>query len=537
MPQLPFTFRDLTRRTADPGSPPKAKAELEADARPKVEAQPHLPSPPEAATEAPSPEKDEAVLSPPRVFSVSELQRTLRVRLENQFGEVSVRGEVSNLRVQSSGHAYFTLKDRRAQLNAVLFATERARLPFRLDDGMSVVAAGRITIYDRSGALQLRVLRCTPEGEGALWAQFQERARKLRAEGLTDPATKRPLPRHPRRIGVVTSRTGAALRDVVRTLIRRDPAVRIRLCHAQVQGRRSTGDLVSAIRCIDRFGDIDVLIVARGGGSLEDLWAFNEEPVARAIIACSVPVVVGVGHETDLTIADMVADKSASTPTAAAAAAVPDYAQVQSRIAALEQRMRRAVRERLTGAQHRLHSRRADLELNRPPLFRWAQELDSALHRAHCSVSARLRRDQSRLSALTRRLQAASPSARLVRARSALEGAPERLTRALQLRLSSLAGARSRLEDRLHPAVTRRLASARARWTAAGGRLDALSPLAVLARGYALVRTEDGRVVRRPSQVEVGHPVEISIAQGRIRATVTEAGPAVDSPMNVDEAD
>ena len=527
MPQLPFSFRALAKGETDKGEidaeapDPTNRNQNEASPRSgaATKARVETPTPRRARSEASGRPREEAA---PKVLSVTELQRMLRLQLERDYAALSVRGEVSNLRVQSSGHAYFTLKDRRAQLNCVLFAQERSRLRFRLADGLSVIATGRVTIYDRSGSLQLRVLRCEPEGEGALWAEFQERARKLRAEGLTDPARKRPLPAHAARVGVVTSRTGAALRDIVRTLIRRDPSVRIRICHAQVQGRRAAGDLVSALRCLDRFGDCDVLILARGGGSIEDLWAFNEEPVARAIVACRTPVIVGVGHETDLTIADMVADHSASTPTAAAAAAVDDRAETKDRLKMLEARLERATRHRVADLGHRLRARASGLDLARPPLHRWAQQVDQLHHRAHSSIATRLSKDQSQLRAFQQRLSAAAPAVRLEKARQALERMPERLQAALQSRLTASEIRLSRLADRLDPATRRRLDTARASLQHHAGRLEALSPLAVLHRGYGLVRTTDGAVVRDADSLTPGQGLSIRVARGTIEAEVQE---------------
>ena len=467
------------------------------------------------------------------MLSVADVQRLLRQHLEGRFGTLSVRGEVSNLRVQSSGHAYFTLKDRRAQLKCVLFADERRRLKFRLADGLSIVATGRVTVYDRTGTLQLRVMGCEPEGEGALWAQFQERARKLRAEGLTDAARKRPVPTHPSRVGVVTSRTGAALRDIVRTLIRRDPSVRIRICHAMVQGSRATGDLVSALRCLDRFGDCDVVIVARGGGSIEDLWAFNEEPVARAIAACSVPVIVGVGHETDLTIADMVADRSASTPTAAAAAAVPDHAEILERLRAIEARLGRAIAHDVGRRRHRLDKERATLELAQPAVHRWAQHLDHLQHRAMSAVASRVAGHQAALRTRHQRLSSAAPAVRLGRARAALERMPARLRRAMQEKLTECVSRLTQAERSLSPSIDAYPRAGRATLAQRTAQLEALSPLAVLHRGYALASTEGGELVRDADRLNEGDNVEIRVAKGRFTATVTGTSEDAPSPSTV----
>lgn len=529
MPQLPFSFRDLAARQPDADAPDAPKSSATTTAPSAAGTKPSPPAVPARTTaRAERPAPILAAAGEGRVYSVTEVQRTLRLRLEASLPSIAVRGEISNLRVQSSGHAYFTLKDRRAQLNCVFFSQERSRIRFRLNDGLAVVATGRITIYDRSGSLQLRVMSCEPVGEGALWAQFQERARLVRDEGLTAPDRKRPLPPHPQRVGVVTSRTGAALRDIVRTLRRRQPSVPIRLCHAQVQGGRATADLVAAIRCIDRFGDCDVLIVARGGGSIEDLWAFNELAVARTIAACSIPVIVGVGHETDLTIADMVADHAASTPTAAAAAAVADRTETVHRFEALHARLHRAVRQQIRHLNAELGAGRAALEGARPPVHRWAQHLDHLQHRAANAVRRRTNAQRARLRALEQRLEAAAPAVRLARARARLNRIPERLLAAVQAQLTGRQGEITALRLRLDPATARALAAHRAQLAEAAARLEALSPLSVLTRGYALVQSRDGAVVRAADALAPGETVEVRVAKGRFTATVVDVEAARD---------
>ncbi|MEL7370042.1 MAG: exodeoxyribonuclease VII large subunit, partial [Myxococcota bacterium] len=349
---------------------------------------------------------------------------------------------------------------------------------------------------------------------------YQKRAAQLRAEGLTDAHRKRALPPHPQCVGIVTSRTGAALRDVLRTIWRRDPAMRVRICHAQVQGARASGDLVSAIRCMARFGDCDVMIVARGGGSLEDLWAFNEMPVVEAISSCPIPVVVGVGHETDLTLCDMVADRSASTPTAAAELVAPDRRETKRRLEALQARLIRAADLCISKYRHRLTLHTGALTRTKPNIHRWSQQLDALHHRAEVAVRQQLDERRQQWTRLERRLQAAAPSARLAQTRSKLERLTAQLDYAMQSRLTQCATQQQALARRLAPAMQRTHDKATAQWQEKTARLEALSPLAVLQRGYALVKTDDGNIVRRATTLKPSDRVHIRLAEGEVEARI-----------------
>jgi len=395
-------------------------------------------------------------LFPRRVFSVSELLAVVRGELETGVGRVWVAGEVSNLAQPASGHVYLTLKDRGGQVRAALFRQHARRLRFALEDGLEVIVHGDVTVYEARGDLQIIVREVEPRGLGALQLAFEQLRARLEAEGLFDAAHKRALPLHPRRVGVVTSPTGAAIRDVVEVTGRRFPATPLLVAPTRVQGDGAEAEIVAALDRVARQPEVDVVLLVRGGGSLEDLLAFNSEAVARAIRACPVPVVCGVGHEVDVSIADLAADARAPTPSAAAALALPDRA-------ALAAQLRRD-RGRLARALERIVERAA---------ARFARSSD-ALH-------------------------AQAPARRLAAAR-------ERLDRALRA-LSRSAGLRVRDDA--------------ARLAAAAARLDALSPLAVLARGYAIVRRGDGTVVRAADQVRVGDALAIHLGSGEIDAAVT----------------
>lgn len=435
---------------------------------------------------------------PQRIQSVSQIQNQLRRELEARYRRVSVRGEMSNLRVPSSGHGYFSLKDRRAQLRCFMWQNDLARLPFRAGNGLEVVATGRLTVYDKSGDLQLQVEKLELHGTGALWEQFERLKRKLEAEGLMDPAIKKPLPAYPKRIGIVTSLAGAALRDVLRAIYRRDPLAHVVLADSKVQGRAVAFQIVSAIRRLDERGETDVIIVCRGGGSIEDLWAFNEEPVARAIAAAKTPIVTGIGHETDTTIADLVSDLRASTPTAAAERVAFERNAIAERIRRLEHRLHRVTNARVTKLSLELSRLERRLRDPSATIRRRAQTIDGLLGEAERHVTDRIDRDRRRLAALERKLEHASPAARIARASERLRAAEAR---------HAIAGKRA-LETR------------RARLSASVLRLDALSPLAVLGRGYALVTAEDGRVVRAATDVTAGDRVDIRLSEGRIAARV-----------------
>jgi exodeoxyribonuclease VII large subunit len=437
----------------------------------------------------------------PVIHSVTGLLRRLRNDFERAHPNVFVGGEVSNLAVHGvSGHAYFTLKDSQAQLRCVMWREQFLRLRFKLKDGQQAIARGRITVFERTGQLQMTVAGLEPQGLGAMQEGFRQLAEKLRTEGLTAPERKRALPVFPRCIGVVTSRDGAALRDVLRTILRRDPNAHVMLSCTAVQGDGAGAEVADAIRRLDRLRRAEVIIVARGGGSAEDLWAFNQESVARAIAFAAVPIVTGIGHETDRTIADLVADASASTPTAAAERAVPVRSELRQRWNVLSTRLYRAETAHIGRLGRDLYALTHRLKRQDPQavLKRRAQLIDEYATRAERNLRIQLARKSQAFALLSRRLLRLEPRARIAahRARIELLSARQRL-------------AIERLAERSHQ-----------RAEALAGQLDALSPVRVLARGYALVTTVEGHVVRAASEVAPGQPLDVRLADGTLRVRV-----------------
>jgi exodeoxyribonuclease VII large subunit len=353
----------------------------------------------------------------PRVYRVHELNEIVRQLLDDGFGEVRVEGEISNARRHASGHWYFTLKDDASQLAAVLFRGMQNGLRFEPENGLQVRAAGRLQLFVPQGKYQLQVRALEPLGQGALELAFRQLRERLQAEGLFDPARKRALPRYPRCIAVVTSMSGAAVRDILTTLGARWPLARVRLVPVAVQGDAAPGEIVRALQAVNRTRAAEVIIVARGGGSLEDLWAFNDERVARAIAASRLPVVSGVGHESDVTIADLVADVRAATPTAAASAVAPDQNEVRRLLVQSEGRMARGLRRQLELPRARLEALLQRYGMRR--LRHWVPEqmqvLDERLDRLLRATTTGLHRCGERQAALQARLAALSPAAILSR--------------------------------------------------------------------------------------------------------------------------
>jgi exodeoxyribonuclease VII large subunit len=435
----------------------------------------------------------------PPPLSVSEVTARLRACIESRFGMVHVEGEVSNCRHWSSGHLYFTLRDDYAQLRAVVFRTTARQLKFKLEDGMHVVARGRISVYEVKGEYQMVVDAVEPHGLGALQAAFEQLKRRLQAEGLFDQARKRALPVLPRRIGVVTSLDGAAVRDILRVITARYPSARVVVRPARVQGDGAARDLVLALNAIARVPDVDVIIVGRGGGSVEDLWAFNDEGLARAIAACPVPVISAVGHEVDFTIADFVADVRAATPSNAAEIVVDRAENFLARIGRADQRLRQSLARAVD--RGRQTAARLALKLRQWPVRVALRDRD--VDRLALRLSARLRasthRQRDRFDALRRRLE--RRDARQV--------------------LAALLGRVQRADDRLRHRVDARHASADARLRQLGGRLDALSPLGVLARGYAVCWNEARTsIIRSRTAVRPGDAVRVTLADGDIGCRV-----------------
>ena len=396
-----------------------------------------------------------------RVFSVSELAGGLNALLEDRVGRVWVAGEVSGLSQPRSGHVYFTLKDGRSQLDAALFRQAASRLPFRLEDGLEVLVYADVQIYAGRGRLQLIVKKVEPQGQGALQLAFEQLKSRLAEEGLFDPSRKQDIPRFPNRIAIVTSSVGAALRDVIEVSGQRSPGTPLLIVPTRVQGDGAEVEIASALKRAGETAHVDLVLLVRGGGSLEDLWCFNTEQVARAIAECPIPVIAGVGHETDVTIADWVADARAPTPSAAAMQALPDGKAWSAAVKRDWQRLVRAV-----------ESGHIDL------IQRLAHERDALVQ--------------------------ASPRARMATQRMRWQAAYRRLRLGME-----------RDDERR-----------RSRWSGLSARLESLSPLSVLGRGYALARrVRDDRIVRAPADAPRGEALMIRLAEGQIRVTVEDQDP------------
>jgi exodeoxyribonuclease VII large subunit len=438
-----------------------------------------------------------------RTYTVAELTAAIRGLLETGFGEIYVEGEISNCRVWNTGHMYFTLKDGDAQIKAVMFRSALRYLRFKPEDGLHIVARGRLGLYEPKGEYQLVCEHMEPHGLGALQLGFEQLKKTLQAEGLFDPARKRPLPALPRKIGIVTSLDGAAIRDIMKVLLRRHPNAHVVIRPARVQGEGAAQEVARALRAIAKVPGVDVIITGRGGGATEDLWAFNEEIVARAIAASPVPVISAVGHEVDVTIADFVADLRAPTPSAAAEMVVTAHEEFCRRIDRLAHRLQSAMRadvQRRRAAIHMLTSRRglAGWQARLALRGRHMSELTHELRRAATGLVARRAREHQ-----TRRTRLEARDVR--RTFAAMH---ERLTTA---------------DGRLAACAARRRDRAHARLTALAGRLESLSPLAVLSRGYAVCWNEDrSAIIRHASAVVPGDRVRVTLHEGELDCEVRD---------------
>ena len=437
-----------------------------------------------------------------KIYSVTELNLEIKGLLEKRFPDVWVAGEVSNFRGASSGHLYFTLKDASAQLRAVCFRNQARYLKFKPQDGMSVIARGRLGVYEARGEYQLYVEYLEPAGLGALQLAFEQLKAKLAAEGLFAPARKKPLPVLPRTVGVVTSPSGAVIRDILRVLRRRFRNMNVLIYPARVQGEGAAGEIVEGIRTFNRERNADVVILARGGGSLEDLWPFNEEIVARAIAASKIPIVSAVGHETDFTIADFVADLRAPTPSAAAELVVhpkKDFlAELDNRSRHLSQLMQLVlsnVRSRLT--ELRMH----------PAFLTLATRLEERAQRVDDLIAELEKVLRERLNVARRKWQEASAGVTRYDFR-----------RFLRLRRAELDERRARMDSEFR----RGSAERRNRLAQVAALLKERSPLTVLQRGYSITRDAAGRIVRDAAQVALGDDVSIRLHRGVLGARVQE---------------
>jgi exodeoxyribonuclease VII large subunit len=442
-----------------------------------------------------SPEPDD------RILTVGEVTRAIKETLNESFSGIWVKGEVSGIKRPDSGHVYFNLKEGQvAVLACAMWRGNAGRLTFDLREGLEVEAFGEIDVYPPRGAYQLIVRTLRPAGLGALLLQLEELKRRLAAEGLFDTARKRPLPRYPACVGVVTSPVGAAVRDVVKVLRARWPGVRIVLAPVRVQGQGAAQEIAAAIERFGRWGMADVLIVGRGGGSLEDLWAFNEEPVVRAIAGSRIPVVSAVGHEVDTTLADFAADVRAATPSNAAELVVRDRTEVRHRLESLGDRAGRAVRDALADRRRALDALRGKYGFRRvrDVFTTFQQRIDESRERLEDAVRARIKGLRGRLDGLARAYGLREFPRTLARQREQAHGLARRLAQ------GAVAGV---LAER------RRLGALEA-------RLRALSPRAVLERGYALVHAPGGALVRTAGSLAAGDRVTIEFARGEADAVV-----------------
>ncbi|HEV7606909.1 MAG TPA: exodeoxyribonuclease VII large subunit [Steroidobacteraceae bacterium] len=453
---------------------------------------PLFPPGPERAA-SPPPERD--------IYSVSRLNKEVRLLLESGLPVLWLEGELSNFAAPASGHWYFSLKDNTAQVRCAMWRQRNSTVRFRPKDGMAVLVRARVGLYEPRGEYQLLVELLEEAGVGALKREFEKLKAKLAAEGLFAIERKRPLPAVPRRIGVVSSPTGAAIHDILRVLRARFPAAHVLLYPTAVQGAAAVPEIVRAIEAASRRAECDVLIVARGGGSLEDLWCFNDERVARAIAACRIPTVSGVGHEVDVTIADFVADVRAPTPSAAALATVPDKQSWLEALAQLEQRFGGAMGRALRTHALAVGALAQRLQVSHPgaKLLQHAQRLDDLELRLRLALRAGVVAKQQRLETLSTRLWRENP----------------------RHRLESLCAQAAALRQRLVTAFAGSLNALEQRLALASRTLDAVSPLATLGRGFAVVSlVADGALLRDAAQAPAGTEIEARLARGRLRAKV-----------------
>lgn len=394
-----------------------------------------------------------------QVLSITQINEYIRGKMDSDglLSQLAVRGEISNYKMYPSGHHYFTLKDENAALKCVMFKTNACRLRFRPENGMKVIAMGKITVYPRDGAFQLYCSAMTTDGVGDLYAAFEQLKAKLAAQGLFDPAHKKPLPVFPGTIGIVTSSAGAAIHDMLRILNKRYPLTQVRLLPVRVQGSEAPGEIAAAIRYANRCQLADLLIVGRGGGSIEDLWAFNDERVAYAIYESQIPIISAVGHEPDVTISDYVADVRAATPSNAAELAVPDRAAL-------------------------------------------SQNMDSALSAMASALSRQIKSARQSLDRLAGSPALASPTGYLEQKRQNLDY----------------------LTQKLLAAQTRQVQEKKHRFIACTAKLDAMSPLKVLTRGYSIVHSDDGHILHSIHQTAPGREIQVTLSDGSLTATVLE---------------
>ncbi|KPA52723.1 exodeoxyribonuclease VII large subunit [Photobacterium leiognathi subsp. mandapamensis] len=435
-----------------------------------------------------------------RIYTVSSLNAQVRLILENEMGVVWLIGELSNFSMPVSGHWYFTLKDARAQVKCAMFKGSNRHVTFKPGNGNQVLVKARLSLYEPRGDYQLIIESMQPEGDGRLQQQFEQLKMSLAAEGLFAQSLKKPLPEQPKRVGIITSKTGAALHDILHVLQRRDPSLPIVIYPTMVQGEGAAISIAQAIGRANTRQECDVLIVGRGGGSLEDLWAFNEEIVARTIAASQIPIVSAVGHEVDVTIADFVADVRAPTPSAAAELISRDMTHQTQLLDRKRQQLRHAITAYLsqslrqtTQLQHRLERQHPQLRLNLQQ-----QHLDEISQRLTQTMAKKLQNHQQHIEHNNYKLSLYSPASLVKNAQRNLE----------------------RSEQRLYDALDRKLLNVRHKLAVAAEKLETVSPLATLARGYSITRNEQGDVIRKASQVKTGDTLITTVTDGEIHSSV-----------------
>ena len=463
------------------------------------------------------------------MFSVQEVNRAVKSSVEERFSDFWVEGELSNVHRSAQGHVYCTLIDPHtaAQLKVVSFRQDAERARARLVDGELVRVRGFLTVYETRGALQLQARVILRAGEGDLQARFEELRKRLGAEGLMAPERKRPLPRAPQVLGVVTSLHGAALKDVIRVEMARSP-VRIVVADCRVQGDEAPGSIVTALKQIQQLPRLDTIILCRGGGSAEDLWALNDERVAREVAAARVPIVVGVGHESDVTIAELVADARASTPSNAAELAVPEREQLLAELEGLELRLTRGIQVAIDGNRLQLERLARKLQVPRTMVGPAQRELSSLAERAVRQVRLDINRRRATLRELRDELARRDPRAHLASDRRRLGELEVRLRRAMRERLRAERKALGPLEARARGAMTPTLRRAQNELLPTISRLDALSPLRVLERGYTIAFDAAGRAVKDAAVLTQGDPLRVRLHRGEVEVKVMRTLPASD---------
>ncbi|MFT4060104.1 MAG: exodeoxyribonuclease VII large subunit [Legionella sp.] len=434
------------------------------------------------------------------ILTVTQLNRQVKSYLENELGMVHVEGEISNLSKPGSGHFYFTLKDSGAQIRCVFFKNRHfGTIATKLNDGLHIVASGKLSLYEARGDYQLIVEQVTEAGLGALYQQFEELKNKLAAEGLFNRINKKPLPVIPQKIGIITSPTGAAIRDMLSTLARRFPLARVLIYPSEVQGAGAAQQLINALQRANYEKRCDVLILARGGGSIEDLWAFNDEQLARHIVQSSIPIVSGVGHETDFTIADFVADYRAETPTAAAAAVTPDCLELFKLLNQLQLRLLEAMQRQVQKYQIKLHHLMDKISSPQKAIASYWQTTDYLERQLISNMMQLLKHKKHQLHLSTHQLNAQNPSMHIKQTQLHLHQIMNQLVQQMQHKLHDL---KYQLRTQL-------------------STLHAVSPLATLDRGYAIA-TQNGKVLFSNKQVAVGEQIEVRLAQGKLACEVKQ---------------